>query len=117
MRDFPLANLVLFALAMLLLFFGMRRGFRREQPLRSKVAASIVATLGVLIFAAFIFSFYIAGRALPRSGGAPHVGQKAPDFNLTDSNNRAVTLAELVSTPIDGKTPQGVLLVFYRGYW
>ena len=117
MRDLPLANLALFALAILLLFLGVRRAFSHDQRLRSKVAASIAASVGVLILAAFIFTFYISGRALPRSNGAPHVGQKAPEFTLTDTNNRGVTLAELLSSPQDGKPPRGVLLIFYRGYW
>jgi len=60
---------------------------------------------------------FVMGSWLPRSPGAPQVGQKAPDFTLTDSNNKPVTLAQLLTEPIDDKPPKGVLLTFYRGYW
>jgi peroxiredoxin len=45
------------------------------------------------------------------------VGQKVPEFTLADSNGKQVSLNELLTAPIDGKTPKGALLVFYRGYW
>jgi len=54
----------------------------------------------------------VATRRLPPSHGAPHVGQKAPDFTLLDSNGKSVTLTALLAS-----SPRGVLLVFYRGYW
>ena len=45
------------------------------------------------------------------------VGQKAPDFTLTDSNDKPVTLAQLLTEPINNQPPKAVLLIFYRGYW
>jgi lysylphosphatidylglycerol synthetase-like protein (DUF2156 family) len=118
-RDFPWVNLLLFAFAAVLLLLGIRRGFARERahPTRSKIIASIVTTLGVVVIAFFVFAVFIAGRWLPASTNAPHVGQKAPEFTLSDSNNRQVSLNQLMSEPIDGKAPKGVLLVFYRGWW
>ena len=118
-RDFPWVNLLLFGLAAVLLLLGIRRGFARERahPTRSKIVASIVTTLGVLVIAFFVFAVFIAGRWLPASTNAPHVGQKVPEFTLSDSNNRQVSLNQLMSEPIDGKAPKGVLLVFYRGWW
>ena len=65
----------------------------------------------------FIFAIFIAGRWMPASTGAPHVGQKVPEFTLPDVNGRQVSLNQLLSDPIDGKAPKGVLLVFYRGWW
>jgi predicted PurR-regulated permease PerM len=115
-RDFPWANLLLFALAAVLLFVGVRRAFARDRR-RSKIVAAIVATLGVVVIALFLVGFFVGGRALPASKGAPQVGQKAPDFTLTDSGGKAVSLNELLTTPINGSPPRGVLLVFYRGYW
>ena len=115
-RDFPWANLLLFAIAAVLLFVGVRRAFAGDRR-RSKVVASIVATLGVVVIALFLVGFFVGGRALPASKGAPQVGQKAPDFTLTDTGGKAVALNELLTTPINGKPPKGVLLVFYRGYW
>jgi hypothetical protein len=116
-RDFPWATLLLFAGALVLLILGLRRGFSKDRSRGSKIITSIVTTLGVLIFTFFIFTFFIAGRALPSSSDAPHVGQKAPDFTLSDTNKKQVSLADLLSSPVDGKAPKGVLLIFYRGYW
>src|SRR5438552_8249747 len=50
-RDFPWANLLLFALAAALLLIGVRRAFAPDQPhpTRSKIAGSILATLSVAI--------------------------------------------------------------------
>jgi hypothetical protein len=116
-RDFPWANLILFAAALGLLAVGVRRAFVKDGLRRSKVVASIVATFGVLVFVFFIFNFFVAGRWLPSSQGAPRVGQKAPEFTLPDTSNKQVALAELLSSPVNGRSPKGVLLIFYRGYW
>ena len=115
-RDFPWANLLIFAVAAVLLFLGVRRAFASDRR-RSKVVAAIVTTLGVVVIALFLVGFFVGGRALPASKGAPQVGQKAPDFTLNDTGGKAVSLNELLSTPINGTPPKGVLLVFYRGYW
>jgi hypothetical protein len=118
-RDFPWVNLLLFLFAAILLFMGIRRGFARDRahPVRSKIVTSIVTVLGVVVIASFIFGIFVAGRWLPASTGAPHVGQKVPEFTLSDSNGQQVSLNQLMSEPIDGKAPKGVLLVFYRGWW
>ena len=118
-RDFPWANLLLFGVAATLLLVGVRRAFApdRLRPARSKIAASILATLSVVILGSFIFFAFIMSRWLPASHGAPEVSRKAPDFSLADTNGKPVSLSELLATPINGKTPKGVLLVFYRGYW
>ena len=115
-RDFPWANLLLFLVAAVLLIVGLRRAFAGDRR-RSKIVATIVTTLGVVVIAFFLFAYFVGGRWLPASKGAPQVGQKAPDFTLTDSGGKAVSLNELLSKPINGNAPKGVLLVFYRGYW
>jgi hypothetical protein len=115
-RDFPWANLLLFLVAAVLLFLGLRRAFAGDRR-APKILAAIVTILGVVVIAFFLFAFFIGGRALPASTGAPQVGQRAPDFTLTDAGGKAVSLNELLSTPINGNAPKGVLLVFYRGYW
>ena len=116
-REFPWANLVLFAIALVLLFLGLRRAFRSDKRIVSKVLSSLAAAFGVLLLAGLLFIVFVAGRWLPASAGAPQVGQKAPDFSLTDSNNKPVTLAQLLAEPINNQLPKGVLLIFYRGYW
>src|SRR6185312_12301007 len=83
-RDFPWANLLLFAVAAVLLFLGVRRAFAGDRR-QSKIVAAIVTTLGVIVIAFFVLAFFVGGRQLPASKGAPQVGQKAPDFTLNDT--------------------------------
>jgi hypothetical protein len=118
-RDFPWANLVLFLIAGVLLFVGLRRAFAadRPHPTRSKIVSSIVSVLSLLVFAMFVFTIFVVGRWLPASKGAPQVGQRVPEFSLPDTSGKQVSLNELLTTPINGNAPKGVLLVFYRGYW
>ena len=118
-RDFPWANLLLFLLAAFLLVVGIRRGFAsdRARPKLSKAVTSIVTTLSALVFVFFIFAVFIAARWLPAATGAPHLGQQVPEFTLADASGRQISLNQLLSEPIDGKRPKGVLLVFYRGWW
>jgi hypothetical protein len=118
-RDFPWANLVLFAVAGMLLFMGLRRGFAadRPHPVRSKIVSSIVGVFSLFVLAMFVFVIFVVGRSLPASKGAPQVGQRVPEFSLPDTSGKTVSLNELLTTPINGNRPRGVLLVFYRGYW
>jgi len=118
-RDFPWANLLLFVLAGVLTLIGIRRAFAadRPHPKRSKAAGATLALLSVLVLSFFVFSVFIMSRWLPASTGAPRVGQKAPDFTLTDQSGKPVSLGDLLTSSVDGKIPRGVLLIFYRGYW
>ena len=116
-RDFPWASLLLFGVAAALLLVGLRRAFAPERRLGSKAAGVVAATLGVLIFGLFVFTTFVMSRWLPAAQGAPQVGRKAPEFTLPDTEGRTVSLSELLSSPVNGKAPKGVLLVFYRGYW
>src|SRR5258705_1252544 len=102
-RDFPWANLLLFGIAATLLLFGIRRSFApdRPHPTRSKIVGSALAILSVAIFGFFIVSTFIIGRRLPTSHGAPQVSQKAPDFTLSDTNGKPVSLSELLSSPVN----------------
>lgn len=116
-RDFPWANLLLYCVASGLLIVGLRRAFGIGSRKRTRILGSILAVASTMIFALFIFVVFVFPRHLPSSASAPQVGQKAPQFTLTDTNGKAVSLSELLTAPIDGKAPAGVLLVFYRGYW
>jgi len=118
-RDFPWANFVLFLLAGVFLFMGLRRGFAadRPHPTRSKIISVLVSALCVLLIGLFAFAYFVVGRMLPASKGAPQVGQRAPEFTLPDTTGKQVSLNELMTAPINAKAPRGVLLIFYRGYW
>lgn len=116
-RDFPWANLLLFACAVTLLVIGLRKGFSKDRSRISKIFTSLATVLGLVVCALFIFVYFVAARQIPASTSAPHVGQKAPDFSIPDTSNKPVSLAELLSTPVAGRPPKGVLLIFYRGYW
>ncbi len=119
-RDFPWANLLLFALAVALLALGVRRAFAAggAHPMRSRIVGVILTTLSFAILGLFVFSVFIMARHLPASHGAPQVGQKAPDFTLSDTVGKPVSLTQLLASSDEkARTPKGVLLVFYRGYW
>jgi hypothetical protein len=116
-RDVPWVNLLLFGAAGALLFAGLSRAYRHPELYRGRVAGPVVTLLSALIFALFVFQIFFLARQLPASARAPRVGQKAPDFTLLDTGGKQVSLAELLSSPLAGAKPKGVLLVFYRGYW
>jgi len=118
-RDFPWANLLLFALAAVLLFVGLRRAYREPTLYRGKIFGPVLTVLSVAVFAFFSYGVFVAAKQLPTSHGAPQVGQKAPEFTLLDSTGKSVALSQLLSAPLPAaaQTPKGVLLVFYRGYW
>jgi len=115
-------SFLLVAVAIVLLIGGLRRAYSAPESYRGKIAGPILATLSVLFIALFGLGTYMMKRAYAVAHNAPRVGQKAPEFALHDSNSRPVKLAELLSAPLPGtsgieRTPRGVLLVFYRGYW
>jgi hypothetical protein len=125
-RDFPWANLLLFVIALALAVIGVRRAWSRRKLTRdgdekpaigSRILASVLGVLTVVVLSLFILTVFIAARWLPASTGAPKVGQIAPEFRLVDTSNKPVALAELLSSPWNGSNPKGVLLIFYRGYW
>ena len=126
-RDFPWVNLLLFVIALALIAVGLRRAFAVPQPaeprakraILSKILASVLGTLSILMIGLFVFSVFVVSKWLPPSTGAPQVGQKAPEFTLSDMSGRQVSLSELVAAPIPGQTngKKAVILIFYRGYW
>jgi hypothetical protein len=103
-RDVPWVNILLFLVALFLLISGFHRA-------RRKIAAGIVAALGIGVAILFGVSLVVMSKA-PASPDAPRIGQKAPEFALVDSTRRETSLSQLLAS-----SPRGVLLVFYRGYW
>lgn len=110
-RDFPWANLLLFAVGGILLLLGLFRAFGKPKVYRGKILGPILAVLGILMFGFFSYVFFYVLRQVPASTGAPRVGQKAPDFTLADQDGKDVSLQDLVSGS------KAVALIFYRGFW
>lgn len=122
-RDFPWANLLLFAFAAIILFAGVRRAFRPEKGRLAKAGAVVSVVLSTLVLGLFVMIAFVSARWLPPSTGAPQIGSRAPEFSLSDTAGQKTTLAHLLTTPIQTQSsdtpvrPRGVLLIFYRGYW
>ena len=114
---------------------GIARAFRQPQGIYygGKISSVILGVLSLLL-SAFVGFALVTARTLPASAGAPHVGQKAPDFTLTDTHGIQLSLDELLGRapgslsqgspppPINSPyassiRPKAVLLVFYRGWW
>jgi len=116
---FPWLSLLLLGVGVLLLLLGLKRAFGQPQIFRGKVAGSILTLVSATLFGFSAWLFFHA-RDIPASAGAPKIGQKAPDFSLTNTSGQTVSLNQMLSQPIDSSTaapPKAVLLVFYRGYW
>jgi AhpC/TSA family len=109
-RDFPWANLLLFGVGAIMLLVGLFRAFGRPQVYRGKIFGSIFALISVLLFAFFAYEIFYVLRQVPLSAQAPRVGEKAPEFALSDQNGKSVALADLL-------LPNGAVLIFYRGHW
>ena len=110
-RDFPWADFLLFGIGLALLIVGLFRAFGRPQVYRGKIFGSILAAVALLCVAFFSYVIFYVLHQVPASAGAPHVGQKAPDFFLIDQNGKPVGLGDLLSNS------KGALLIFYRGFW
>jgi hypothetical protein len=110
-RDFPWANLLLFAVGGILLVVGLFRAFGKPRVYRGKIFGPIFAILGIFMFGFFSYVFFYVLRQVPPSTGAPRVGQKAPEFTLSDQDRKDVSLRDLASRS------KGVALIFYRGFW
>jgi hypothetical protein len=115
----PWLSLIVPAAAVGCFVVGARRAFAQAELYRGKIAGSILGVIALLLFAGSVWLFSHA-REVPPAASAPKVGQKAPDFTLTNTSGQAVSLNQMLSLPIDSSTgtrPKAVLLVFYRGYW
>jgi len=118
-RDTPWANYLILAAGIGFMISGLRRAYGRSQQYRGKIVGPILALLSLFAVGSFCFLIFYATKQMPKAAGAPHVGQKAPEFTLTDTNNKEVSLASLMTMPLANSStpPKGVFLVFYRGYW
>ncbi len=115
----PWIGLLLPAIGVVFFIVAVRRASGQPQIFRGKVSGSILTAVSVLLLGFSVWIFFHV-RAVPSSAGAPRIGQKAPEFTLKNTSGQTISLAQMLSIPIDspsGKAPKAVLLVFYRGYW
>ena len=110
-RDFPWANLLLFAAAGAMLGVGLRRAYARPERYRGRIVGVILGVLSLGLFSLFSVGTFWFARQLPSPEAAPRLGQQAPDFTLTDTQGSPVSLSRL------RQANRAVLLIFYRGYW
>jgi hypothetical protein len=112
-RDVPWPSLLMFAAGLGLILHGLLRAYRRSGEYRGKIAAPVALTIGAALAGFFCFVLLYQARQVPDSLGAPRVGQLAPDFTLPDQDGQPVSLAQLLAA----HGSNGVILVFYRGWW
>jgi hypothetical protein len=133
----PWLGVALTIAALVYAVLGLLRAFRQPQVYGGKVSSSILGVVALLICAVSVFTS-VHSRDLPAAGGAPQVGQKAPDFTLADTSGNKVSLGQLLgkghasaltgsgnaggspagaASNASAAAPKAVLLVFYRGYW
>jgi len=126
-RESPWANLLLSAIAAVMLGVGIWRAYNRPQQFRGKVFGPILTLLSVAAIGLLFTTIYSVARNLPASINAPQLGQRVPDFTLPDSEGQLVTFSTLEGQPFTsnewppkaaaGKKASGTVLIFYRGYW
>lgn len=71
------------------------------------LSGAIAGGFGVTAFGTYVYWF--SSATLASGDGAPAIGERAPDFEITDPKGRVRSLDAYA-----GKT---LLLVFYRGHW
>lgn len=109
-RDFPWANLLLFGIGGALLLIGLFRAFGRPQLYRGRIFGSIFTAIALFLFAFFSYEIFYVLKQVPLSAQAARVGERAPEFSLPDQDGKQVALGDLLS-------PNGAVLIFYRGFW
>ena len=114
----PWLSIFFAVVALFFLVIGLTRAFDRKTIYSGKTLG-IVVSVFVLIIVSFIGFLSIRTRELPSAASAPQVGQRVPDFTLTDTSGKPVSLGQLLEVPplTHATAPKAVLLIFYRGYW
>lgn len=112
----PWINLLLPAIGLIFLFLGLARAVRRSAVHTGRIWGSSVTVIALLLLVGNLALFRHT-RDVPNSAGAPQVGQRLPEFTLSDSSGQPTSLSQLFAAAGDGSQLKAVLLVFYRGYW
>lgn len=115
-RLLPWVNLLVPAIGLICLAIGLARAFGQPERCRGKIWGTVVTLIALVLFAGNVVLFRHT-RDVPKSAGAPQVGQHLADFTLADSSGEATSLAQLFASLGDSARPKAVLLIFYRGYW
>ena len=119
-------SLVLFAVAGWLLVDGIRRVRSEPELYRGKRAGWVLLAVSLIVVGLFGEMAHLVRKLVPVARNAPQVGDKAPEFTLLDANGGSVPLRQLLASgasssgtrvPSVARTPRGLLIVFYRGYW
>jgi hypothetical protein len=118
----PWLSLLFAVFALIFLAFGLKRAFGQPQVYRGKALSVVLAVIALFPVGLTAFAF-VTARKLPGSTAAPQVGERAPDFTLSDTSGKPVSLDQLLAPPSGSSSepgtpaPKAVLLIFYRGYW
>jgi hypothetical protein len=100
-RNAPEGYVAAFAIAAVIAGLAVALG-------RRWYAWTTLVVVVLLLLGSATFNFVLA--RIPEARTTLRIGERPPDFTLTDADGRAVSLADY-----RGKKP--VVLVFYRGYW
>jgi hypothetical protein len=112
----PWLSLLFALLAFVFLITGLRRAFSRAPAYRGKALSILLSVVTLLAVAGTTFVF-VSARRVPSSTAAPQGGQRVPDFTLSDTSGKPVSLDQLLAASSGSPAPKAVLLIFYRGYW
>ena len=75
-RDFPWANLLLFAIGGALLSVGLFRAFGRPKVYRGKIFGPIFTVIALFLFSFFSYEIFYVLRQVPLSAQAPHIAKR-----------------------------------------
>lgn len=115
-RIIPWISLAMPLIGVVLVIVGLLRFWPGARAWR-KILGVFVGLFSMAVLVLSVWA-HVDAESVPRSAGAPRVGQKVPDFTLQDSSGQTVSLSQLLTSPMaNSARPKGVLLVFYRGHW
>ena len=115
-RALPWMSLFFAVLALIFLVTGLLRAFGGPQVYRGKALSAVLSVVALLAIGLTAFAF-VTARKLPSSTAAPQVGRRVPDFTLSDTSGKRLSLDQLLAANSASPAPKAVLLIFYRGYW